>query len=169
MKTAYLLFGLASACASAPTEAQYPLCDHDGAPACGNIGQAGRTAKAPATLARETRSTALLGGPTPISTSATGAHESATAVGFAGTVMDTSRRMVPVLTRVLVGASSEIQRVSPLHRPLADHREQIACGNVMTKGGRTRRCNHAQGIVTEVEIDDSGAPIGEVSTYDITP
>jgi hypothetical protein len=77
--------------------------------------------------------------------------------------------MVPVLTRVLVGASSEIQRVSPLHRPLADHREQVACGNVMTKGGRTRRCNHAQGIVTEVEIDDSGAPIGEVSTYDITP
>lgn len=178
MKTAYLLFGLASACASAPTEAQYPLCDRDGAPACGNIGQAGRTAKPPATLARVTRGTAQLARPivepAPTSTSAASAtalaaaHASATgsAIGFAGTVMDTSRRMVPVLTRVLVGASSEIQRVSPLHRPLVDHREQVACGNVMTKGGRTRQCHDADGrLVREVDIDENGDPTGNVFTH----
>lgn len=158
MKTAFLLFGLAGACVSGQTsETQYPLCGRDGAPACGNIGQVGRD-NAPSTtnIARATLSqqhAATVG----------------SATGFVTTAADTTRRMVPVLTRVLVGASSEIQRVSPLHRPLVDHREDVACGNVMTKSGRSRRCKHSQGVVTEIELDESGEPTGDVTTYNSTP
>ena len=43
MKTASILFGLGiAACVTEPREPKYPLCDRDGAPACGNIGQVGR-------------------------------------------------------------------------------------------------------------------------------
>lgn len=163
MKTAYLLFGLASACVSGqPNETQYPLCGNDGAPACGNIGQVGRD------KATFDAATALAA----VHASATGSTATAFVTSVADTPrrMITARRMVPwVVTRVLVGASSEIQRVTPLHRPLVDHREEAMCGNVMTKGGRTRRCRDASGVTTEVDLDADGTPTGNPITYDVTP
>lgn len=48
MKTATMLLGLVTAACNAP--ASYPLCNGDGTPACGNVGQAGRpVAAAPRT------------------------------------------------------------------------------------------------------------------------
>lgn len=141
MKTAYLLFGLASAaCAPTSPEPQYPLCDDTGAPACGNIGQVGRSEKAPATRVANPEVPAAAG--------------RATAT-FANAVAETTQHIVPVVTRVLVGASREVQRVTPFSRPLVDNREQVVCGNVMSKGGGRRVCRDARGtVVTETAFDD---------------
>lgn len=132
MKTAYLLFGLAgAACAPTPPTPQYPLCDPAGSPACGNIGQVGR-ADRPAYDPLQAR-------PRPA------ARESA--VTFATAVTDTTTHVVPAITRVLVGASREVQRVTPFSRPLVDHREDVVCGNVMGKGGKRPACRDSDGRV----------------------
>ena len=49
-----LLLAFAAACAATP---KHPLCDHDGAPACGNVGQAGRALAAKPTLRPEVKAT----------------------------------------------------------------------------------------------------------------
>lgn len=126
MKTAYLLFGLASAACTTQPKPQYPLCDPAGAPACGNIGQVGRTDRP------DPR-----GVPRPVAREA--------AVTFATAVTDTTTHVVPAITRVLVGASREVQRVTPFSRPLVDHREDVVCGNVMSKGGSRRVCHDSEG------------------------
>ncbi len=139
MKTAYLLFGLA-ACATTPAPHR-PLCDHGGAPACGNIGQAGRATDDAAPSARHAATT------------------------FASTVTETTTRVVPALTRVLVGASSQVQRVSPLLRPLVDQRAEVVCGNVMSKGGPQRLCRDANGVRTAIDIEnDADASPGQFAT-----
>ncbi len=136
MKTAYLLFGLATACSSNP-KPQYPLCDGAGSPACGNIGQVGRGHKAPDPVRA--------------------APARAAAVTFATAVTDTTNRLVPAITRVLVGASHEVQRVTPFSRPLVDHREEVVCGNVMSKGGGRRVCRDADGnVIAGRSIDSDG-------------
>jgi hypothetical protein len=119
------------------------LCDGTGAPACGNIGQVGRSEKAPATrVAPETRAAA--------------GRVTAT---FANAVAETTQHIVPVITRVLVGASQEVQRVTPFSRPLVDNREQVVCGNVMSKGGGRRVCRDASGtVVPEIAFDDDRDP-----------
>jgi hypothetical protein len=116
MKTPALLFGLATACAASPAEPQYPLCDQAGAPACGNIGQVGRTAQV-----------------TPSPTGATMLHALQVAA-------DAPVRLVPVATRVLVGASRAVLRVGLTGQPLLDRNKEVVCGNVMGKGGSRRVC-----------------------------
>lgn len=90
MKTASVLFGLiTAACGSTQPEASYPLCDPQGAPACGNIGQVGRT-----------RETTVIDEGTVI--------DKATALPIAATSVAESAviRIVPVVN-VLLGASRE--------------------------------------------------------------
>lgn len=122
MKTPFLLFGLATACAAAPAEPQYPLCDHAGAPACGNIGQVGR------------------GAPDPAASPTT-----ATVLQALNVAAEAPVRLVPIATRVLVGASQEVLRVGLTGQPLLDHNEEVVCGNVMTKGGSRRLCHTPEG------------------------
>jgi hypothetical protein len=141
MKT--LLFGLATAaaaCASPPQPSpQYPLCDREGAPACGNIGQVGRASRAP--VITEDANAVFAAKPAdPLA-----AKRAATA--FVTTVAATAQHVIPKITRVLVGASREITTVTPFSAPLVDHREQVVCGNVMSKGGSRRICRNADGDV----------------------
>jgi hypothetical protein len=137
MKTASLLFGLATACAAAP-EPQYPLCDRSGAPACGNIGQTGRqTASVPATAP------------------ATGASEvGAPAADHAAPSMVRAATAV----RVLVQASSELAHARATAVPLVNRQAEVVCGNVMSKGGSRRVCRDAatQAIVATHELNDDG-------------
>jgi len=123
MKTPFLLFGLATACAAAPAEPQYPLCDQAGAPACGNIGQVGRGEPTSSSPTSESIVTAL--------------HVAAEA----------PVRLVPIATRVLVGASQEVLRVGLTGQPLLDRNREVVCGNVMTKGGSHRVCRTPDGRV----------------------
>lgn len=142
-KTAYLLFGLAGAACTTQPKPQFPLCDPAGSPACGNIGQVGRAARTEH--------------PDPLQRPAPAATARESAVSFASTVTDTTTHVVPAITRVLVGASREVQRVTPFSRPLVDHREDVVCGNVMSKGGGRRVCRDASGgIVAETHVDDDG-------------
>jgi hypothetical protein len=120
MKTPVLLFGLVTACAAAPAEPQFPLCDHAGAPACGNIGQVGRTTQAT---------------PSPTGASVTAALRIAA---------EAPVRLVPIATRVLVGASQEVLRVGLTGQPLLDRNKEVVCGNVMSKGGSHRVCRDAR-------------------------
>jgi hypothetical protein len=144
MKTASLLFGLATACAAAP-EPQYPLCDRSGAPACGNIGQVGRTASPPAsTTASETAST-----PTSITTTAAAGTQHATPPSIA---------RAATAVRVLVQASSEITHARATAVPLVNRSEEVVCGNVMGKGGSRRVCRDVatQTVVSSHELNDDG-------------
>ena len=144
MKTAYLLFGLAGAACTAQPKPQYPLCDPAGSPACGNIGQVGR--------ADRPQHHDPLPAPRPIARDA--------AVTFATAVTDTTTHVVPAITHVLVGASREVQRVTPFSRPLVDHREDVVCGNVMGKGGARRICRDVDGtVIASDHIDHDGNPI----------
>jgi hypothetical protein len=78
-------------------------------------------------------------------------------VTFATAVTATVTEVVPAFSRVLVGVSREVQRITPLSRPLVDHREDVVCGNVMGKGGGRRVCrDSAGGIVAEHDVDDDG-------------
>lgn len=43
LRSGYLLFGLVAAASAAQVITHYALCDRDGSPACGNIGQTGST------------------------------------------------------------------------------------------------------------------------------
>jgi hypothetical protein len=119
MKTASMLFGLLTvACGSSRPEPSYPLCDREGAPACGNVGQVGRTDQ-------------------PIKNDTPRPHPAPKdLVGAA--------RTVPIVN-VLLGASSHQTRAMVIGRPLVDHREEVACGNVMTKGGPQRVCREPAG------------------------
>lgn len=153
MKT--LLFGLATtaaACASTSQPQQYPLCDREGAPACGNIGQVGR-AERPATL-QITRDANVV------------FARNQTATRAVQHVAEAATTVIPTLTRVLVGASRELTTVAPFAGPRMDHREQIACGNVMSKGGSRRVCRDPNGNGVDptlahtlghvVEVDEEG-------------
>ncbi|HTL38565.1 MAG TPA: hypothetical protein VL326_35790 [Kofleriaceae bacterium] len=48
LRAASMLFGVVAVSSSAGAATHYALCDRDGAPACGNIGQLGRDAPPPA-------------------------------------------------------------------------------------------------------------------------
>lgn len=133
MKTPFLLFGLATACAAAPAEPQYPLCDHAGAPACGNIGQVGRGAPTNA--------------PSPTA---------ATVMQALHVAAEMPVRLVPIATRVLVGASQEVLRVGLTEQPLLDHNEEVVCGNVMTKGGSRRLCHTLDGKYVSSSLSSGG-------------
>jgi hypothetical protein len=131
MKTAKLLFGLATACtptATSHTAPQYPLCDPAGAPACGNIGQTGRTEsrveqRVPRdALGPESARRSRAPDAPPVSPSLVSVPH------------------VTAVTRVLIGASREVFTKFTAVRPLVDHREEVVCGNVMTKGGSHRVC-----------------------------
>jgi hypothetical protein len=130
MKTPFLLFGLVTACAAAPAQPQFPLCDHAGAPACGNIGQVGRAAQTAPTSTGTTVARALqLAAEAPV-------------------------RLVPIATRVLVGASSEIRRAGLTGQPLLDRNNEVVCGNVMNKGGRRRVCRAPDGAEIETAYEE---------------
>lgn len=122
MKTASVLFGVLTACAASQPAPSFPLCDHEGAPACGNIGQIGRHAATP----ERTRP--------PI-------------------VKPTEASAKPQVVNVLLGASVHESSATPFARPLVDNREDVTCGNVMSKGGRHRVCRDAGGSVVADEYD----------------
>lgn len=162
MKTAYLLFGLASAaCASTPTP-QYPLCDHAGAPACGNIGQVGRSDQTPVRIAAlATRDAGTHVVPTPVvDASAVHARPTLTRAlaptGRASAAHSQVRtaRLAAVPTRVLLGASVQEQHVTVLGRPLVDHREDFLAGNVMSKGGPRHVHRSPDGAAAAETADD---------------
>jgi hypothetical protein len=137
MKTASLLFGLATACATAP-EPQYPLCDRNGAPACGNIGQVGRSAS------------------TTASTTATPAN--VTTTGAAGHAPPSTVVRAATALQVLVQASSEIAHARAAAVPLVNRHAEVVCGNVMGKGGSYRVCRDAatQTVISREELDADG-------------
>ena len=128
MKTAHLLFGLATACAASPSPPSYPLCDRAGAPACGNIGQVGRSEQP-----RVTPAPARVVAPAP----------------------PTQAVAAPTTTQVLLGASSENAPVHVTGSPLMNAKEEVVCANVMSKGGSRRVCTRPDGTrYTATNLED---------------
>jgi hypothetical protein len=128
MKTAHLLFGLATACGTAPAKPAYPLCDGAGAPACGNIGQAGRVDQPqlapPAT--QVVAPAAIAPAPATIAPA-------------------------PATTQVLLGASA--RDTGAAGQPLVNREREVVCANVMGKGGSRRVCTRPDGTMYQLPRD----------------
>lgn len=108
---------LASACEQVP---RAPLCDEQGAPACGNIGQHGR----PVDKREQAQS--------PLDVSQTNAAAAAPAVAAPTRHADhvgKPRAAAPLVT-IAPGAMTASTRPA---KPLTDAEMRAACGNVMTK------------------------------------
>jgi hypothetical protein len=103
-KRAFVLLALSTATAAA--DPAVPLCDHDGAPACGNIGQTGRPH-------REVRVAA--------------------ARPVLPMVAEQIPMFAVPARALLVAAHFALSMVA--RRPLVDSERQPMCGNVMGKGG----------------------------------
>ena len=107
MTSARILFGLSlAACAATPPQPAAPLCDHDGAPACGNIGQVGRPYGAPP----------------------------ATVIVVAPVTEAASQIMTVPMRRNLLSPPTSIEgHAISVGRPLANADREYAPGNVMGK------------------------------------
>lgn len=110
LRTAYMLFGVIATAAATSAATHYALCDRDGAPACGNIGQLGRDAPPPPA-------------PAPIPNT---------------TITYNAPLLQITITQRLVAAPPQAEQPAnvPVASPLADYIDDAAVGNVMTKGGR---------------------------------
>jgi hypothetical protein len=136
-----VLFGLVTAaCGGTQPEPSYPLCDSRGAPACGNIGQVGR-----ATDARVAHTAT----PSSANAARTGAIRRVPVVNVTlGASHEQPRTQAPDRNRLILSArASDNLAIQSGARPLANHREEIVCGNVMGKGSSRRVCRDRNGVV----------------------
>jgi len=130
LRTVSMLFGVIAVSTSAGAATHYALCDREGAPACGNIGQLGRDAPPPAPPA-PAPAPALEPAPPPITT-----------------VTYNAPLISITITTKLVAPSDPVQ--TPSHpfqdviepvvaKPLVDEAGDPAPGNVMHGKGGSRR------------------------------
>jgi len=132
LRARYMLFGVIVASAASSIATHYALCDRDGSPACGNIGQAGSPLPPPALPAAAAPPVA--------------APLTVTVVAQTAPLVEISISQQLVAPRVNTPVAQTAQPVvDPLvdpdiepvvARPLTDERGDFMPGNVMTKGGR---------------------------------
>jgi hypothetical protein len=129
LRAAKMLFGVLAVSSSAGAATHYALCDRDGAPACGNIGQLGRDAPPPAPTIIE---------PQPI-TNTTVTHNAPLVAITISTQLVAPPPPPPKVTadpRDPLGP----EVIEPVvARPVVDEAGDYAPGNVPTKGGPRRR------------------------------
>ncbi|HUS27470.1 MAG TPA: hypothetical protein VMZ53_03145 [Kofleriaceae bacterium] len=127
LRTASMLFGVVAASSTAGAATHYALCDREGAPACGNIGQLGREAPPPVEVHAEPA-------PAPI-TNTTVTHNAPLI-------------SITISTKLVAASAPAKPAVDPLGpdfvidpipaKPVVDRAGDFAPGNVMSKGGPRR-------------------------------
>ncbi len=103
------VLSLAAACAGTQPKSAAPLCDQEGSPACGNVGQPGRSHD-----------------PTPIVV--------ARPVIEATTQLEKPAK--PVIKRALLAPAVSGNEHLTVARPLVGAEQEPMCGNAMSKGGQ---------------------------------
>lgn len=127
LRAGAMLFGVVVASATSSAAVHYALCDRDGAPACGNIGQAGSrlpAPPAPAPLAAPITLTVVQTAPlvqVSITQQLVAPHVKEPVAQPAQPVIDMDPFIEPVVAK-----------------PLTDDTGDYAAGNVMSKGGGRR-------------------------------
>jgi hypothetical protein len=126
LRTASVLFGIAAVSTSASAATHYALCDRDGAPACGNIGQLGREAPPPPAPVVE---------PARPITNTTVTHNAPLV-----SVTITTKLVAPPPS-VNAGPRDPLgpEFIDTVARPLTDLKREYAAGNVMGKRPSGRR------------------------------
>ena len=131
LRAARMLFGVMAVSSSAGAATHYALCDRNGEPACGNIGQLGRDAPPPAPPVIE---------PQPITNTTVTHNAPLVAITISTQLIAPPAPKVTADPQDPLGPEFIEPVVQPVvARPVVDEAGDYAPGNVPTKGGPRRR------------------------------
>lgn len=130
LRAASMLFGVVAVSSGAGAATHYALCDREGAPACGNIGQLGR----PAPIAAVNTPTADVAPPPPPSVTTVTYNAPLLSITISTKLVAPAEKSADPLQSPDAHPFQDV--IEPVAaRPRVDDKGDFAPGNVMRKGG----------------------------------